>query len=215
MEKREDNYDLLRIICAVAVIMIHVSGRWFVNAINDIAERGLFIEDILHPFWICIYDSISRFAVPCFVMLSGAFILDNEENIEYKEFYSKNFSKIGIPTIVFSILYILYQIPICLCVENKGIGTLMISVIQGRPMYHMWYLYMLIGLYALAPIVIRFKNSIPEENFYKITFVFLILASISMWTSNDILAWDVGSSFEYLGYFMVGYSIRKISAGGG
>ncbi len=211
MGKRESNYDLLRIISAVAVIMIHVSGSWFVNAINDIAENGLLIEDILSPFWLCIYNSVSRFAVPCFVMLSGAFILDDERNTEYKRFYSKSFSKVGVPTIVFSILYILYRIPMCFIGEEKGIGTLVVDVVKGRPLYHMWYLYMLIGLYALAPIVLRFKNSISEKNFHKVTVAFLVLASISMWTSTSKLSWDVGCSFEYLGYFMVGYSIRKVS----
>lgn len=210
MEKREGNYDLLRIISTVAVIMIHVSATWFTNAINDIAENSLFIEDIRSPFWLCIYNSVSRFAVPCFVMLSGAFILDNEKNTEYKRFYSRSFSQIGVPTIVFSVLYILYRIPLCF-IGGEGIGDLAADVIKGKPMYHMWYLYMLIGIYALVPIVMRFKNSIPAKNFYRISFAFLVLANISMWTSSHKLSWDVGSSFEYLGYFMVGYSIRKIS----
>lgn len=78
-------------------------------------------------------------------------------------------------------------------------------------MYHMWYLYMLIGIYVMAPIVLRFKNSISERMFYRVSFVFLILASISRWTTSTVrLNWDIGQSFEYLGYFMIGYSIRKM-----
>lgn len=210
MEKREGNYDLLRIISAVAVIMIHVSSRWFGYAIDTIAQ-GLSMQDIVSPFWLCIYNSVSRFAVPCFVMLSGAFILDNERNAEYRNFYSKSFSKIGVPTIVFSILYVLYQIPSYFGGGINGLVSLAKRIIEGNPMYHMWYMYMLIVLYILAPVVIRFKNSISENNFYKITLVFLAFASISMWTGSSRLAWDVGGSFEYLGYFMVGYSIRKSS----
>lgn len=211
MEKREGNYDLLRIISAIAVIMIHVSSTWFSGAINDISENGLIIEDIVSPFWLCLYNSVSRFAVPCFVMLSGAFVLDNKKNIEYKRFYSRSFSRIGVPTIVFSIIYILYRIPLCFMVGGKGIRALAADVLKGNVVKHMWYLYMLIGLYVLVPIVMQFKNSIAEKTFYKVTFVFLAFASISMWTSSNKLSWDVGRSFEYLGYFMVGYSIRKIS----
>lgn len=210
MEKREGNYDLLRIISAVAVIMIHVSARWFGYAIDTIAQ-GLSMQDIVSPFWLCIYNSVSRFAVPCFVMLSGAFILDNERNAEYRNFYSKSFSKIGVPTIVFSILYVLYQIPSYFWGGINGLASLAKRIIEGNPMYHMWYMYMLIVLYILAPVVIRFKNSISEKNFYKISLVFLAFASISMWTGSPRLAWDVGGSFEYLGYFMIGYSIRKSS----
>ena len=131
-----------------------------------------------------------------------------------ENFYSRSFAKIGVPTIVYSILYVLYQILLCFVGEKKGIEELVSlakSIIIGSPMYHMWYMYMLIGLYILAPVVIRFKNSISEKSFYKITHVFLAFASISMWTSSFRLSWDVGRSFEYLGYFMVGYSIRKTS----
>lgn len=85
------------------------------------------------------------------------------------------------------------------------------DIIKGSPMYYMWYLYMLIGIYALTPVVIQYKDNVPEKTFYRVSFVFLILASISQWTTERVrLNWDLGRSFEYLGYFMAGYSIRKI-----
>lgn len=73
-------------------------------------------------------------------MLSGAFILDNDKNMEYKKFYSKSFAKLGVPTIIFSVLYILYRIPSCFAGDDKGIGTLLMDIVKGMPMYHMWYL---------------------------------------------------------------------------
>ena len=145
-------------------------------------------------------------------MLSGAFILDNKKNVQYKYFYSKSFAKIGVPTVVFSILYILYRIPLCLMGEDKLLELLK-DILRGSPMAHMWYLYMLIGIYALSPVIIRFKESITEKMFYKISCVFLILASVSRWAGTVGLNWDIGQSFEYLGYFMTGYSIRKIFTG--
>ena len=39
--KREYNYDLLRIVSTIAVIMIHVSFAWFSNNIYILAEHGL------------------------------------------------------------------------------------------------------------------------------------------------------------------------------
>ena len=210
--KREYNYDLLRIISAVAVIMIHVSGTWFDGAIEDISENGLLIGNIQSPVFICVYNSISRFAVPCFLMLSGAFILDNEQNLNYKKFYEKSFAKVGVPLVAFSLIYIIYRIPLCFVGEKNGIMPLLKDILKGSPMYHMWYLYMLIGVYAMVPVVMRFKSSISDNTFYKFTFVFLILASISRWTTGKVrLQWDLGQAFEYLGYFMVGYTIRKMN----
>lgn len=118
--KRERNYDLLRIISTIAVVMIHVSAIWFGNAIAGISERGLSVTDARSTYWICLYNSLPRFAVPCFVMLSGAFILEDEKNIEYKRFYAKSFAKIGIPTIIFSAVYFFYAIPGCFVGVDMG-----------------------------------------------------------------------------------------------
>lgn len=214
--KRKSNYDLLRIISAVAVIMIHVSATWFISMMEQVAEHGANVHEIPSAFMICVYNSISSFAVRCFIMLSGAFILDNRKNREYKSFYSKSFAKIGVPTIIFSILYVLYRIPMCFIGGDKGVRelvSLLKDILKGEPMYHMWYLYMLIGIYALVPVVIRYKESITEKMFYKVSVAFLIWADISRWTSTIRLEWDIGQSFEYLGYFMAGYCIRKIFTG--
>lgn len=36
------------------------------------------------------------------------------------------------------------------------------------------------------------------------------MGSLSGWTTGNVqLSWDIGQAFEYLGYFMVGYVIRK------
>lgn len=211
MEKHRDySYDLLRIISAIAVIMIHVSATWVIGAIKDVSQFGLTVDQLSQPMASNLYNSISRFAVPCFIMLSGAFILDNDKNENYRQFYSKSFKKIGVPTIIFSILYIIYQIPLCFVGEDQGVLPLVKEIVKGSPMYHMWYLYMLIGVYAMVPIVLRFKKSITEEQFFKVAFIFLIFSSISRWTTENVrLNWDVGQSFEYLGYFMVGYCIWK------
>lgn len=209
--EREYNYDLLRVVSMLAVIVIHVSALW-VNGFSEYISEGMEIKELTSPISACIYNTISRFAVPCFIMLSGAFILDDERTENYQEFYSKKLMKIGIPTVIFSILYILYKIPINFIKEQSGIAvaiSLLKDVVKGSPFYHMWYLYMLIGIYLLAPVVFRFKNSISYKDFRKIVYIFLIVASLSKWTGSVRVNWDVGQAFEYLGYFMVGYVIRK------
>lgn len=221
--EREYNYDLLRVVSMIAVIMIHVSAIWIKVGTKHVANGGE-ISELVNPVMTCIYNTISRFAVPCFIMLSGAFILDNKRTANYQEFYQKEVVKIGVPTIIFSILYVLYRIIFVilyalydvfgLCTQIDWLFTdLMIlirDVVMGSPFYHMWYLYMLIGVYLMAPIVVRFKDSISYGNFRKIVFIFLIWASISRWTTDEVrLSWDLGQAFEYLGYFMTGYVVRK------
>lgn len=129
--------------------MIHVSAVWVNNTVGMIAEYRADITKIKAPFLICVYNSIVKFAVPCFLMLSGAFIIDNKKNDEYRNFYSKSFVHIGVPTIIFSGIYFLYRLPPCFIGEDRGINPLLKDIIKDSPMYHMWYLYMLIGVMPL------------------------------------------------------------------
>lgn len=104
--ERNRNYDFLRIVCTIAVIMIHVSGS-YKSAYMDINEFGNIYKDNL--FITCVFNSVSRFAVPCFVMLSGCFILADRKNADYNFFWRKKMKKLGIPTLLFSFGYCFYQ----------------------------------------------------------------------------------------------------------
>ncbi len=210
--KRENNYDLLRIICAISVIVIHVSNKYLKaytnsNIFGEVYNRGIIVS--------CMYNVLTRFAVPCFFMLSGAFLLSNNKNKNYKAFYKKSFNNIGIHGIIFSVIYFIYcfiKAILLVIIKNKSIDTIytigISGLIKGAPIYHMWYLYSLIGIYLLVPVVIRLKDDIGEKNFFRLSIIFLILSCISFNTSSHFLYWDIGLSFEYLAYFMIGYIIR-------
>lgn len=74
-------------------------------------------------------------------------------------FIKKSLLKIGIPTLIFSIIYILYRLPLCFIGECSGLEEVIVlfkDILKGSPFYHMWYMYMIIGVYCLAPIVIEF-----------------------------------------------------------
>ena len=209
-KERENNFDLLRIISAIAIIFLHTSVIYF-NTIMG----GQSIDKMQKDVWVtCLYDGLARFAVPCFVMLSGAFNLANSKNSQYKYFYKKIFNNIGIHTIVFSVLYfvLFFMLGIIDIVKGQGTARLwkaVIELLSGEPYYHMWYLYMMIGVYLLTPIVIKLKEDIGEKQFNKISFAFVVAASISVWTSTYKVKWNLGLSFCYLGYYMIGYVIRK------
>lgn len=213
-KQREYNYDLFRVICMISVIMIHVSAVWVSGFSTLIPRGGICVGlEIRHPLSACIYNTISRFAVPGFIMLSGAFILADQKNGQYLPFYKKSFYKLGVHTITFTILYTIYKIPMCFIGERQGgkeIFGLIGNLVRGEPMYHMWYMYMLIVLYLLAPVCVRFKNSTSNMYFEKVSIIFLIVGNLSAWTTQTVrLNWDIGRSFECLGYFMMGYVIRE------
>lgn len=211
MKQREANYDLLRIISAIAVVMIHVTD-FYKNAILDKSIFGeLYLRNIGTTI---IYVAIPRFAVPCFVMLSGAFILADDRNSDYKAFYKKSFRSVGVPTIIFSVIYFLFSMLLAaLSVKSGAAPTELLTPIKqiftGKPFYHMWYLYMLLVIYLITPIIIKFKNDIGEEKFEKVVWIYAPLAVTAMWTSEHLFMWDPGYAVGYLSFFMLGYVLRR------
>lgn len=213
MEKaREGNYDLLRIICCIAVISIHVSSIWF----QAITEESIFFGQLYLRGMLttCIYDVGPSFAVPCFVMLTGAFALSDERNSQYRYYYRKIFKSIAIPTLIFSIFYFFYNIMLKVW-DGGSAWDLLIAVrelISGKPFAHMWYLSMMTGVYLMVPLVIRFRQQVGGKVFSRVARVFMVLAVLGDCTSNSALAWDIGVSFRYIGYLMVGYELRRIES---
>ena len=94
-KKRLFNIDLLKIICCISVIIIHVSAT-YINTISN------YMDEI---FYINLLNCITRFAVPCFVMISGYFAISNNKKDDCIAFYKKKIKNIIIPMIIFH-LYI-------------------------------------------------------------------------------------------------------------
>lgn len=169
----------------------------------------------LQAIFACVCKAMAGFAVPCFVMLSGAFNLADERNAKCGPYYRKTFLKIGVHTVVFSILYFLYRSVFCFVGEQNGKAefmTVLFDLLRGSPMGHMAYLYRMAAIYFLTPFLIRLKNRWSESIFVPAAIVSFILAGrLSACTEEYriLQIWDIGQLVEYLGYFLLGYLIRK------
>jgi surface polysaccharide O-acyltransferase-like enzyme len=96
--KSTDWLDAVRWIATIAVITIHVVAPYLYQY-GQISNLNWNIYNII--------DSLSRFAVPFFVMLSGALLLNR--TITLIDFLKKRFLRILIP-FCFGRLFILYTI---------------------------------------------------------------------------------------------------------
>jgi surface polysaccharide O-acyltransferase-like enzyme len=76
--------DLLRVIATFVIVILHVSGSSWHNVPVSGFEWKVFN----------FYDSMARFSVPVFVMISGMFLLDNKKSLTLKKLYSKNILRI-------------------------------------------------------------------------------------------------------------------------
>lgn len=157
LDKRIFYFDRLRIISAIAVIVIHICGI------------ELFKHSTASPAWNMynILDSFSRFAVPMFIMLSGALFLNPEKQISLKSLYAKKILRIVTAFVFWSFFYSLVNE---LTDYNGDMSVFVKGFILGH--HHMYFLYVIAGLYLAVPI---FREICGKESLSR---YFLILALV-------------------------------------
>ncbi len=199
-------FDILRVIAAFAVIMLHVSAhRFYVSFPSNEWE------------WLNVYDSLSRWGVPIFVMISGALFLNANKVLSIKKLFKKNIVRILTALLFWSLVYELYQMN-----ENTTLLQFVYGVIMGP--VHLWFLKMLLGLYVVVPIL---RLVVKDK---KIELYFLILAFITTFVipylpkvlglfdpnlihaSNKLIETiNLQLATGYTGYFVLGHYLRVTS----
>lgn len=143
MRKRNIAIDVIRIVAVLAVVMIHVSVS-FVDE-NEVGSISFLIGNI--------FDGISRLGVPLFVMVSGVLMLDEKKQITTQNIMFKNTKNILILIIIWAVLYSFADKIISPLLKGGNIDfkEFLRAIILGH--YHMWYLYMIVGLYLATPFI--------------------------------------------------------------
>lgn len=197
--ERNNGLDLLRVFSSIAVVLIHVNARWLFTAqVSELANNYVFAE---------IINLLTRFCVPCFVMISGAFLLDNKSNANFIDFYKKSFIKLGIPYTGIALFWISISFLKDVIIKHE-VGTFIKIVVVGT-YGNLWFMPMLFGLYLLVPIIIRIRNELSEKNFVFFSVILLIWGVISQASTEYTLPYSLGVVMSYVGYFAMGLCLYK------
>ncbi len=136
--------DLIRAVAIILVIIIHA-------AIEPYPITSMTPQVVFQWWTVNIYNSLARPSVPLFVMLSGALLLQPSKVEEpIRVFFKKRLRRIALPVLFWGAAYfawdfLVIKVPISLNFIVQGILT--------GPYYHFWFVYMLMGLYLITPIL--------------------------------------------------------------
>jgi surface polysaccharide O-acyltransferase-like enzyme len=158
-----------------------------------------------------IYDSLARPSVPLFVMASGFLLLSPEKTDEpLSIFFKKKLSRLALPFIFWGATYFAWRF----LVNDEAFAYG--SIIQGfntGPYYHFWFLYMLIGLYLITPILrVVVANSQRKILKYFLAVWFLGTAVIPLLNLQPSLSLD-SNLFVFvgwIGYFLLGAFLKSV-----
>ncbi|HEY4198709.1 MAG TPA: acyltransferase family protein, partial [Mucilaginibacter sp.] len=188
----------LKVISLFAVIVLHTASPLLMDF-----KKASFNDWLVGDF----YNALVRFAVPVFVMITGALLLHRE--YEIGDFLKRRLSRVIWPFLFWSLVYIgysWYNEDITFTNDVWGNIHIVLHQLKNGAYYHLWYVYMLIGLYLFIPIISRFVRNAPEKEILYFLIVWFVVISFSqpyLFRFQPLI--DVHYFTGYLGYLVLGH----------
>ena len=190
--------------------------------VNFLRTLGSFLVVLAHtlahtrgwgPYWItAFYDTLSRNAVPLFFMISGFLLLSKQEDVV--TFLKKRAWKILIPFFAWSILYDVYwNQELSKGINVTSLARLLIRVLRGTRAFHLWFLYVLIGLYLFTPILRIFVKQAQSIDFLYFIGLWLIVVpgfAIIQYFTPFTFGFELQFVTGYVGYYILGLYLGKM-----
>jgi surface polysaccharide O-acyltransferase-like enzyme len=192
--------DVARVAAILAVIAIHTVAKL-------IGQRSL-----PESWWFAnLVFSAARWSVPLFVMLSGALLLRADGEDDPIRFYRRRVARLLPPLVAWTVIYLLYG---HFSANNpRTLHDAVAYVLAGRPYFHLYFLYLIAGLYVIAPIL-RPLVALPGSR--ALAIAVLVLLALGM-VDDVIVVWGhqggvnaVTRFVPYVGYFMAGPLLIRV-----
>lgn len=204
-KQRIEYFDFLRVFATLAVIAIHVSGQhWYDTDVTSLSWQVFNLT-----------DSSVRWGVPVFVMISGALFLGGNRSL--KDILKKNVLRMAAAFLFWSGLYAADT------AFREGLSLAQTAAVFVSGHYHLWFLYMIVGLYLAVPVLRRITESESTTRY------FLLLALVfcgvlpqveaclklvsSLWGGvaedvRDAVQFPVAAGYVF--YFVLGYYLHNV-----
>lgn len=212
--ERNWGLDLLRILAAFTVVMLHVNPQAHLEV--DVTSAPWAVMNAVTG--LCCWN------VSAFFMLSGAFLLSPKKELSTRTLYRKNIARLAI---AFAFWSAVYALTYC-ALRGKGKWTFLNELFRGH--YHMWFVFTLVSLYAIVPLLRRITESKKATEYFLLfgfVFTFLIGRALNFALLFDRPHQDVIQSLQsayaqtnpyrgltalydfVLGYYLLAYPLPK------
>ena len=193
--------DLVRVIAIYLVVVVHVSGQ-LTNVWGKIAEPQWVMADV--------YGGIARISVPLFFMISGYLLLPRSESL--RAFYTRRMPRLVVPFIVWSFIYISLS-----CAGQPGLCTsdyLLQFILLKRSYFHLWFLYSLIGIYFIMPLLrLMIRPETDKKVLWYLIVLWLIFQPVRTLMDQFLhfsLNINAPLSTGFLPYLILGYLLGEL-----
>ena len=194
------SFSYIRAIACITIIVLHNVFSAILIYGNQISMQANIISRIIvnNCMW----------AVPCFVMVTGALLLNPQKEIPIEKIFKKYIFRILMALILFTFIFQIFDV-----IMNKESLSISVLIVWMQKLFtatswsHLWYLYLLIGLYLLLPFYrMIVKGSSEKEMTYLLIVYILFLSLLPLLNTTT---WKTGfyihESTIYPFYLFAGY----------
>ena len=204
-QQRQHGFDQLRAVACVFIVLLHT-----------VYSTTLMYGVKLTTFWqVAGFQAAANelmWAVPCFVMVTGALLLPPEKEVGYRRLFTGYIARVVKAIVLFGALFVALEMifdPEQRTVQHALEG--LYEIFSGGGWSHMWYLYCLLGLYLLLPVYKRFTAGADEKDVAYLLAVYglfeAVLPLLGIWNIKCGFYIHVSSIYPF--WLLLGYWLRR------
>ena len=193
--------DYMRVIGILCVISVHLCG-------NYISQTPLFSNLWYHG---TIFYSLTRSGVLLFILVSGLLLLDRPQSIDK---IPHRIERVMVPFIFWLFIFyvkVVYFDHTLNATSTYEFITQFIYCIINPDMISIefWYIYMIIGLYLMLPIIQKWISKTDEREIKYFLILWFAILLLNYFNTHIMILNYVNLFTGYLGYFILGYYLNK------
>lgn len=205
---RKQFLDVLRVLATCAVVLMHV-----LTGATDVTDASIVPE--YRSLLLSVMDLVT-WCVPIFLLISGYLFLNPERTLTYPVMIKKYCRRIALAILLFGVPYAASE----LVVTERTFRIRMIPealkmTLMGHTWSHMWYLYLILFLYLITPLLKKVLRVLPVWGVVAMMAVIFLGSSVAPFL-NKVL--DVNSipvlpdGGVYFLYYLCGYffAVREV-----
>lgn len=202
-KRRELWLDVLRVVAACAVVMMHtLTGAVDIFSASNHAYGKLML----------IIMDLVTWCVPVFLMISGYLFLKPGKEISFQTMIGKYCLRIVLALLVFGIPFSCLELILAEKTFRFGmIGEGVLMVLTGKSWSHLWYLYLILVLYFLTPAIAWVLKRVPVWSVVAAECVLAVGSSVfpllnQIWEGVHLPV--LPDQAIYLCYYLLGYLLH-------
>lgn len=205
---RKQFLDVLRVLATCAVVLMHV-----LTGATDVTDASIVPE--YRSLLLSVMDLVT-WCVPIFLLISGYLFLNPERILTYPVMIKKYCRRIALAILLFGVPYAASE----LVVAERIFRVMMIPealkmTLTGHTWSHMWYLYLILFLYLITPLLKKVLQILPVWSVGTVMAVIFLGSSVTPFLnkvldSNSIPVLPDGG--VYFLYYLCGYlfAVREV-----